>query len=248
MKTKLLTVTVITVVALLIITASIALPILIRPFYYAHVDALGLDKLELKYFKDISPLSKQEIKQAYNEMMDYCLGFRSDFSAGVLPFSEEGASHFHDVKKLFILDLSVLAISAVALVALVIVIKKRSIRLHRFLGRSAPFWSVISIASVASVIGIACAVNFKKTFEIFHKIFFPGKTNWKFKPAKDPIIELLPNQFFANCALLIFGAILAFCIGIMIYEFIPKKVDSTKSASTESASTESVSTDGQPRA
>ena len=85
-------------------------------------------------------------------------------------------------------------------------------------------------ASVASVIGIACAVNFKKTFEIFHKIFFPGKTNWKFKPAKDPIIELLPNQFFANCALLIFGAILAFCIGIMIYEFIPKKVDSSKSA------------------
>lgn len=238
MKTKLLTVTVITVVALLIITASIALPILIRPFYYAHVDALGLDKLELKYFKDISPLSKQEIKQAYNEMMDYCLGFRSDFSAGVLPFSEEGASHFHDVKKLFILDLSVLAISAVALVALVIVIKKRSIRLHRFLGRSAPFWSVISIASVASVIGIACAVNFKKTFEIFHKIFFPGKTNWKFKPAKDPIIELLPNQFFANCALLIFGAILACCIGIMIYEFIPKKAGST----------ESVSTDGQTRA
>ena len=244
MKTKLLTVTVITVVALLIITASIALPILIRPFYYAHVDALGLDKLELKYFEDISPLSKQEIKQAYNEMMDYCLGFRSDFSAGVLPFSEEGASHFHDVKKLFILDLSVLAISAVALVALVIVIKKRSIRLHRFLGRSAPFWSVISIASVASVIGIACAVNFKKTFEIFHKIFFPGKTNWKFKPAKDPIIELLPNQFFANCALLIFGAILACCIGIMIYEFRPKKVGSSKSV----GSAESVCTDEQPRA
>ena len=40
---------------------------------------------------------------AYGDVMDYCLGLRPDFAAGVLPFSAEGASHFADVRVLFIL-------------------------------------------------------------------------------------------------------------------------------------------------
>lgn len=84
-------------VALAILTGSIALPIIIRPFYYAQIDPLELERS--------SGLSREEIIEAYDEVLDYCIGASDEFSAGVLPFSESGSAHFADCRSLFILDL-----------------------------------------------------------------------------------------------------------------------------------------------
>lgn len=67
--------------ALLVLSASVAAPILCRPFYYAHIAPLELTRYGLP---------AEEIRRAYGEMMDYCLGLRPDFAAGVLPASPEG--------------------------------------------------------------------------------------------------------------------------------------------------------------
>lgn len=214
-KNKIFSVALIVVIAIFIVALSISLPILIRPFFYMQIDALEL--------QETTGLERAEIVQAYNEMMDFCLGFRSDFSAGVLPFSERGASHFADVRTLFILDFVLVIVCGALLVTAFILWKKKILTPYRFKGRSAPFWSVISIFSICAVIGISCAINFKATFIFFHKIFFPGKTNWTFNPRTDPIIRLLPNQFFSNCAVLIFGGILLSCIAIFLWEFLPRK-------------------------
>ena len=213
MKTKLPSVLISIFVALLIVTLSITLPILIRPFYYAQIDSFDLPK---KY-------SYEDVKTAYDEMMDYCLGLRSDFSVGELPYSESGASHFADVRALFILDFVIIAVSAISLIAIAIILKKKNVTPHRFHGRSAPFWSVVSIGSICAVIGIACAINFRATFRFFHYLFFIGKTNWEFDPVTDPIILLLPNEFFSACGVLIFASILVSCVAILLYEFLPRK-------------------------
>lgn len=223
MKTKVLSILVIVFVALLIVTLSITLPILFRPFYYAHIDSLALDELEVKGFEDIFPLSKDEIIRAYDEVMDFCTGASSEFSAGVLPYSEEGASHFADVRTLFILDFVLIFVSVVALVTIFILLKKKKWTLYRFKNRSAPFWSVVSLGVISLVVGVCCAINFRQTFIFFHKIFFIGKTNWAFDPETDPIIKLLPNQFFSNCAVLIFSCMILCCVGILLYEFIPRR-------------------------
>ena len=201
--------------ALFILSFSIALPILFRPFYYMQIEAFGLP--------EDTGLSIDEIKLAYNEMMDYCLGLRSDFSAGPLPFSEEGASHFYDVRVLFLIDLAVLLVSSLSLIAILIILKVKKLTPYRFLGRSAPFWSVSAILGASSVIGIACAIDFDTTFDIFHHIFFIGKTNWAFKPSKDPIINLLPAEFFLNCAIFIGASVLLLSAAVLIFEFIPRK-------------------------
>ena len=213
MKTKLLSVLISIFVALLIVTLSITLPILIRPFYYAQIDSFDLPK---KY-------SYEVVKTAYDEMMDYCLGLRSEFSVGELPYSESGASHFADVRALFIHDFVIIAVSAISLIAIAIILKKKNVAPHRFHGRSAPFWSVVSIGSICAVIGIACAINFRATFRFFHYLFFIGKTNWEFDPVTDPIILLLPNEFFSACGVLIFASILVSCVAILLYEFLPRK-------------------------
>lgn len=215
MKMKVISVLITVLTALLIITLSITLPILIRPFYYMQIGALELPQK--------TGLTVEEIKTAYNEMMDYCLGLRSDFSVGVLPFSESGASHFADVRALFILDFVIIGASAISLIAIAVILKKKELKPHRFRGRSAPFWSVVSIGAVCAVIGIACAINFKATFRAFHYVFFIGKTNWSFSRTADPIINLLPTQFFSLCGVLIFASILVCCAAILLYEFLPRK-------------------------
>ena len=107
MKTsKLLSAALAVLIALVVLSGSIAVPLLCRSFYYAHIGPMNLTGYGL---------TEEEIKTAYNEMMDFCLGRREDFSAGVLPFSQSGADHFADVQKLFLLDLRVLKLSAAAL-------------------------------------------------------------------------------------------------------------------------------------
>ena len=215
MKMKLVSVLISVLVALLIVSASITLPIIFRPFYYMQIEALELPEQTGLTFSDI--------KVAYDEMLDYCLGLRPDFSAGVLWYSDEGVSHFADVKVLFFIDFAIIGISAISLIIIAIILKKKRLSPHRFLGRSAPFWSVASIGAICAILGIACAINFRQTFIFLHKIFFVGKTNWSFKPSEDPIIRLLPNQFFSNCAIFIFSAIIIFSIAILLYEFLPRK-------------------------
>lgn len=104
--------------ALLVLSASVAAPILCRPFYYAHIAPLELTRYGLP---------AEEIRRAYGEMMDYCLGLRPDFAAGVLPASPEGAAHFADVRALFLLDLGVLVLSALVLAVLFAVGRRKKL-------------------------------------------------------------------------------------------------------------------------
>ena len=58
-----------------------------------------------------------------------------------------------------------------------------------------------------------CSIN-----KVFHKIFFPGKENWMFDPFEDPVINILPAEFFASCAILIVSVILISCAALLLYD------------------------------
>ena len=92
-------------IALVILSGAIALPILFRPFYWWHIKPYGIP--------EYMDMTIAQIKQAYGEMLDYCMGLSGSFSVGVLPFSQSGADHFADVRNLFILDLAVLVIAGI---------------------------------------------------------------------------------------------------------------------------------------
>ena len=187
-SSKLLSVLTALAAALLVLSGSIAVPILCRPFYYAHIEALSLP--------EYTGLSVDQIKQAFDEMLDFCLGLRPDFSVGVLPWSESGRDHFVDVRVLFQLDLVILVLSAAP---------------ARLLGRGPGFWGAAGLAAVFLVVGALAATDFNRAFVIFHTLFFPGKTNWIFDWRTDPIILLLPETFFRNCAILILVLLVFWC-------------------------------------
>ena len=74
-SSKLLCVLLAALTGLAVLTASVAVPILCRPFYYAHIGPLKLE--------EHTGLTEAEIKTAFDEMLDYCLG-AEEFSTGVL--------------------------------------------------------------------------------------------------------------------------------------------------------------------
>lgn len=194
-------------IALVVLSGAIALPILFRPFYWWHIEPYGIP--------EYMGLTVAQIKQAYGEMLDYCMGLSRDFSVGVLPFSVSGAEHFADVRNLFILDLAVFVIAAIALIVLCYVNRKDKLRLA---GHTPGFWSAVGLGASFVLVGGLVAIDFEKAFTVFHKIFFPGKDNWMFDPYEDPVINILPAEFFANCAILIFGVILISCTAMILYD------------------------------
>ena len=190
MKTsKLLSAALAVLIALVVLSGSIAVPLLCRSFYYAHIGPMNLTGYGL---------TEEEIKTAYNEMMDFCLGRLEDFSAGVLPFSQSGADHFADVQKLFLLDLRVLKLSAAALGFLLGWCLVGRMRPHRFLNRGPGFWAAAGLGASFLIVGGLAALDFDRAFVIFHSVFFPGKDNWIFDWQTDPIILFLPQDFFRN--------------------------------------------------
>lgn len=215
MKNKVLSTIFGMAVFFLLITAAIALPIYLRFFYYIHINALKLPEETGK--------SYAEIKAAFDEVMNYLTLPNAKFGTGVFPYTEEGASHFADCKKLFTLNSSVLIVSAIATIILIVLDKCKKITILRPAGLSPAFYSAVFAVILPLVIGLLTAIDFDKAFVIFHKIFFPGKTNWEFSPVGNAIITVLPQEFFRNCAILIGAGLIIFSVSIIIYQLKKRK-------------------------
>lgn len=207
MKRKLMGIAEAVLLALVVLAGAIAVPVLCRPFFYLHIGPLGL--------VDAVGLTTEQVKTAYNEMMDFCIGLTDVFSVGALRFSQFGAAHFADVRKLFVLDLRVLAMAAVLLMVVKLLQRRNSVKL---LGHTPGFWSAVGLGVTFSVVGILAALDFERAFTVFHKLFFPGKTNWEFVPRLDPVILMLPEAFFRNCAILILALLLIGCGLLLIWD------------------------------
>ena len=191
----------------MVLTFSIAVPILCRPFYYAHISALDLPAR--------TGWSAETIRQAYDQVLDFCV-FGAPFGTGELAWSESGMSHFADVRVLFRLDFIVLGRRPGGLPPAVGVEPAGEIcsstafwagapASGRGRGRRRPCWCWRAWRLWTSTGPSPCSTP----------SFFPGKDNWIFDPATDQIILVMPQVFFRNCAILIGGVLLVCCAGLI---------------------------------
>ena len=172
-------------IALAVFTGSILPVLLVRGFYTVQIGPLGIC--------EASGLTRRQAAEAYGDVMDYCMGRRPDFAAGVLPFSAEGAGHFADVRGLFLLAVWVFVAAAGLLLAGAVVCRLRRQRLPRLGGRTPGFWAACGLGGLFLLIALLTALDFDGAFTVFHSIFFPGKDNWLFDPVTDPVILILPE-------------------------------------------------------
>ena len=215
MKTsKPLAVVLAVITALALFTGAVAAPILCRPFYYAHIGPLRL--------VERTGYTEEEIKTAFDEMLDYCLG-KEEFSTGVLKWSESGRDHFTDVRVLFKLDLQVLACSLGMLAALAILARRGRHQPARLLGRGPAFWAGAGLGAACLIVAGLAALDFDRAFRVFHALFFPGKDNWLFDPARDQIITILPQAYFRDCAILILAILTVGCAALVVFDLARKR-------------------------
>ncbi|BBF45221.1 integral membrane protein [Lachnospiraceae bacterium KM106-2] len=173
---------------ILLISLGVITIINFKPLYYYDIKALNLEKE--------TGLSNDEIRSNYDTLIHYCSPFnQEDLEFPTLTSSKEGLIHFEEVKRIFVAFYYMAAISFLLL--LLPVIKKWKNRDFSFL-RTSSYLSIL----LPVIVGIACSLNFDKSFELFHKLFFRNDY-WIFDPAKDPIINLLPEAFFLHCAIFI---------------------------------------------
>lgn len=204
-------------VSLFLLTASIGLPIYFRSFYYAHIGPYDLEQ--------VSGYREDEIRQAYDEVLDYLTLPGKEFGTGVLPHSAEGKAHFVDCKGLFTLNSVVLAGSGLVLVLLLVM--RRQWGPYRLGRHSAAFWAAVLSLTAPILIGGLAALDFDRAFVIFHSLFFPGKTNWVFDWYRDPIIRVLPQEFFRNCAIMIGFGLVCMAGGILLWDVRNRKKEQT---------------------
>ncbi len=198
---------------LLFISVGVVFTINFRPLYYMDIKLLNIESN--------SGLAKEEIIKNYNTLIDYSSPFfKGDLHFPTLAASESGLKHFAEVKVLFT---NFYLLGAITLILGIIIIIQKS--------RNKDY-SYLLISSITAVIlplllGLFISLNFDKTFIIFHKIFF-NNNDWLFDPVTDPVISILPDTYFMQCAILIIVIVLLFSIAFSIVYFSKKRYFSIK--------------------
>jgi integral membrane protein TIGR01906 len=142
--------------------------------------------------------SREVIMRNYHDVMRYLSPFNNtDFQLTDLRFSEDGALHFEDVKNIFS-GIYIAGLVSAAGIAVTLLLKRK---------KDKAFLRVSAITTVVLPVLIACAVavDFDTMFVLFHKIFFAHDEtdSWIFDRRIDPVIDILPQDFFMYCALFI---------------------------------------------
>ena len=195
---------------LFIISAAVTITLNFRPLFYFDIDYLDIEAH--------SGFSKEDIRKNYDALIDYNSMLNHDtLEFPTLPMSEGGRIHFEEVKQIFVaIEYIFIASGIIGLAFLLLLICK----FKEFL-----FLKLAAILTIAipAVLAILISINWEAAFVTFHHIFF-NNDYWLFYPDKDPVILMLPDEFFFHCAamtliLVILGSLISF----MIYMILRKK-------------------------
>ena len=142
--------------------------------------------MEISYFNlpDKVYLKAETIQYNFNILMNY---FRS---------SAAGLHHFQVVKYLFHLAQAIFLITLPVLIFFIKKVVKKG-----FLGLYRRAFLVISLLPLVFA-GLAFMIGFNNFFTLFHQVLFAGDNTWMFDPAKDPVIWILPEEFFMHAFIL----------------------------------------------
>ncbi len=178
---------------------SVVLVLNLRTIYYFDISYLNLT--------EETGMSTQQIRENYDVLIDYNL-----FTKGIhklefpdFPMSERGEIHFREVKRIF------LAIQYLTILSGILFLLGLIRQLSRRDCKSLKLLSIFSVL-IPVALGMAVALNWERFFIGFHELVF-SNDYWLFDPSTDPVILILPDEFFLHCA----GAILIFILlGAMV--------------------------------
>ncbi len=196
--------------SLFIISFAVCFVTFFKPLYYLDIDLLHISEYS-GYAKDI-------IIKNYDILIDYqSLFYQGELYLPDFRMSETGRIHFEEVKRIFE-AVQILMIST-GVASAFFIYKRHKEKEFRYLRLT----SIFSIG-IPLVIGILACADFDTAFVIFHKIFFRNDY-WIFDYYEDPIINVLPQDFFMHCFIaIIIVVIILSLVCYFIYKRYEKRV------------------------
>lgn len=175
------------------VSASVILTLSFRPLYYIDMDLLDIPQK--------SGLDEDTVRENYDALIDYNLRFSGDeLVLPSLAMSDNGRTHFAEVKELFnVIKISALVLLPICIFGIVWFVRKKRYTFLRYAG-----WITVS---APIFVGLLVLINWEAIFRLFHKIVFRNEY-WVFYPQYDPIIRILPSDFFMHCAVMIVALVL----------------------------------------
>lgn len=187
---------------------DIVLALMLTVFFISFAVVFTVFFKQLYYF-DISYLNIEQyvsldvdtIKKNYDILIQYqSIFYQGELNLPDFIMSDTGRIHFEEVKRIFE-GVQVLCIAS-GLISSVMIYFNVKQKEYDFLRLT----SIFSIA-IPSFIGLLASVDFDRAFVIFHKIFFRNDY-WIFDYYTDPVIRILPQDFFMHCFIMIILIIL----------------------------------------
>lgn len=156
-------------------------------------------------------ITKADLLKNFNVLMTYLTNPLSHTLAMPdFPSSASGLKHFGDVKHLFHLAQAVFILLAYpSWYFLKNSRAEKSLFLHQ---RAFTLAAILPI--VIAVVGLL--IGFDQFFTLFHEMLFPGDSSWLFNPATDPIIWVLPEEYFMHCFIIFFVTYEALMLSLLV--------------------------------
>ena len=155
--------------------------------------------LEISYFAlpDKVHLKAETIQFNFNILLNYLTNpFSQKLAMPDFHSSAAGLHHFQAVKYLFHLAQAVFLLTFPSLIFFIKkVVKKEVLALYQ---RNLFILSVLPFVMIC----LAGLIGFNNFFTLFHQVLFVGDNTWLFDPAKDPVIWILPEEFFMHAFIL----------------------------------------------
>lgn len=178
-----------TVVCGLVMLVSIGVVFVLnfRPLYYFDIEYLGIEAS--------SGLDASQIRENYDALIDYnSFFYDGDLELPTLSMSESGRTHFAEVKDIFNVMYVLSAVTFVLFVAVFILSWRVNNKNLRAAGAL--------IGGIPLLCGALMIAFFDRVFVLFHNVLFDNDY-WLFDPATDPVINILPEEFFMQCGVII---------------------------------------------
>ncbi len=179
---------------LVLVCISVTLVLNFRPLYYMDMKLLDIPGQ--------SGYEESLIKENYDILITYnniTYGGKLNFKD--LPMSETAKIHFLEVKRLFgLFEWCAIIGGTIFVIQARIMWKKRRFRWLKY--------TAVSSIAIPLVLGVFVLSNWEAVFIGFHRLVFRNDY-WLFDPQTDPIITMLPDEFFSHCAALIIACVLA---------------------------------------
>lgn len=186
---------------------SVALIILIRPFYYLNITWLSIDS--------VSGFNSYIIKENYNSLVSYLVPFGSqDLMLPSLRISETGLLYIGQVRSAITILYLAGAVSIV-LCILSFIIKDRQNE-YKFYRNSA----IIS-AAFAVIFAAGSLINFDAVLFILRKILFTVER--PVDAVADPLFTMLPKEYLFECMMIVCGFLLIGALVMFILFLVKKK-------------------------